>query len=138
MFTKALFLALLPSVAVAAPHQRHRVGVNQGQQQSGASCMQQQNAIHPAVGKAIYMLTNDVENAVVALPIGPNGMLSQGKIMKTGGAGSVAVDAAGKPATPDALVGQSALTVVGNVSSSASIYIKGKRIRLTRSRICSP
>jgi len=76
--------------------------------------MQQQSAGKPAVGKAIYMLTNDAENAVVALPIGADGMLSQGKVMKTGGAGSVAVDADGEPATPDALVGQSALTVVGN------------------------
>ncbi|KAG9193106.1 hypothetical protein G6011_03141 [Alternaria panax] len=40
-------------------------------------------------------------------------MLSKGKVMKTGGAGSVAVDAEGKPATPDALVGQSALTIAG-------------------------
>jgi len=78
------------------------------------SCMQQQSAGKPAVGKAIYMLSNDAENAVVALPIGADGMLSQGKVVKTGGAGSVAVDADGKPATPDALVGQSALTVVGN------------------------
>ncbi|KAH7226307.1 hypothetical protein IWW34DRAFT_601156 [Fusarium oxysporum f. sp. albedinis] len=32
----------------------------------------------------------------------------------TGGAGSVAVDADGKPATPDALISQSALTIAGN------------------------
>ncbi|KAI4650355.1 hypothetical protein J4E93_002711 [Alternaria ventricosa] len=114
MFTKSFLFALLPSMAVAAPHQRPRPGTHQGQQQGGMSCMQQQSAGNPAVGKAIYMLTNDAENAVVALPIGADGMLSQGKVMKTGGAGSVAVDAEGKPATPDALVGQSALTVVGN------------------------
>ncbi|KAI4713760.1 hypothetical protein J4E89_001207 [Alternaria sp. Ai002NY15] len=114
MFTKSFLFALLPSMAVAAPHQRPRPGAHQGQQQGGMSCMQQQSAGKPAVGKAIYMLTNDAENAVVALPIGADGMLSQGKVMKTGGAGSIAVDADGKPATPDALVGQSALTVVGN------------------------
>ncbi|CAG5161238.1 uncharacterized protein ALTATR162_LOCUS5988 [Alternaria atra] len=114
MFTTTILLALVPSIALAAPHQRHRAGADQGQQQGGMGCMQQQNPGNPAVGKAIYMLTNDVENAVVALPIGADGMLSEGKTTKTGGAGSVAVDAEGKPATPDALVGQSALTVVGN------------------------
>ncbi|CAI9628268.1 hypothetical protein GT037_002274 [Alternaria burnsii] len=114
MFAKTILLALLPSIAAAAPHQQHRAGTDQAQQHGGMSCMQQPNAGKPAVGKAIYMLTNDAENAVVALPIGADGMLSKGKVMKTGGAGSVAVDAEGKPATPDALVGQSALTIAGN------------------------
>ncbi|RYO68881.1 hypothetical protein AA0116_g1068 [Alternaria tenuissima] len=114
MFAKTILLALLPSVAVAAPHQQHRAGADQAQQHGGMSCMQQPNAGKPAVGRAIYMLTNDADNAVVALPIGADGMLSKGKVMKTGGAGSVAVDAEGKPATPDALVGQSALTIAGN------------------------
>jgi hypothetical protein len=121
MFTKTLLLALFPSIAVAAPHQRHYAGANQGQHQGGMSCMPQQNAGNPAVGKAIYILTNDAENAVVALPIGADGLLSKGKVMKTGGAGSVAVDAEGNPATPDALLSQSALTIAGNVSSFESI-----------------
>jgi len=99
--------------------------------------MQQQSAGKPAVGKAIYMLTNDAENAIVALPIGADGMLSQGKVMKTGGAGSIAVDADGKPATPDALVGQSALTVVGNVSLYISPENMDKNVALTGSRTCS-
>ncbi|KAH8640751.1 hypothetical protein IG631_03692 [Alternaria alternata] len=118
MFAKTILLALLPSIAAAAPHQQHRAGADQAQQHGGMSCMQQPNAGKPAVGRAIYMLTNDAENAVVALPIGADGMLSKGKVMKTGGAGSVAVDAEGKPATPDALVGQSALTIAGNVGFS--------------------
>jgi hypothetical protein len=121
MFTKTVLLALLPSIAVAAPHQRHYAGAGQGQYQGGMSCMPQRNAGNPVVGKAIYILTNDVENAVVALPIGADGLISKGKVMKTGGAGSVAVDAEGKPATPDALLSQSALTVAGNVSSFESI-----------------
>jgi hypothetical protein len=137
MFTTTLLLALLPSMAVAAPHQRQRAGANQGQQQGGMSCMQQQNAGTPAVGKAIYMLTNDAENAVVALPIGADGMLSKGKVMKTGGAGSVAVDAEGKPATPDALIGQSALTVVGNVSVLALVKDYKRSFGLTNFRTCS-
>ncbi|KAF5012738.1 hypothetical protein FDECE_1231 [Fusarium decemcellulare] len=66
------------------------------------------------MGKAIYLLTNDEANGVVALPIGKDGTLSKGRVTMTGGAGSVAVDADGKPATPDALISQSALTIAGN------------------------
>lgn len=73
---------------------------------------------HPGdgkVGKAIYFLTNEDTNAVVALPIGKDGKLSKGSVTETGGEGSVAVDAQGAPATPDALVGQSAITISGKV-----------------------
>ncbi|KAF4471268.1 hypothetical protein FALBO_1815 [Fusarium albosuccineum] len=66
------------------------------------------------MGKAIYLLTNDEANGVVALPIRKDGTLSKGRVTMTGGAGSVAVDADGKPATPDALISQSALTIAGN------------------------
>ncbi|KAF2825153.1 hypothetical protein CC86DRAFT_418901 [Ophiobolus disseminans] len=77
----------------------------------------QQNQDAVKVGKAIYFLTNEKENAVVALPIDKNGMLSNGTVTTTGGAGSIAINGAnGQPGVPDALVGQSALTVVGNVS----------------------
>lgn len=68
------------------------------------------------MGKAIYVLTNEGTNGVLAIPIGKDGTLSKGKVTMTGGAGSVAVDADGKPATPDALISQSALTIAGNVS----------------------
>ncbi|KAH6989735.1 hypothetical protein BKA56DRAFT_543566 [Ilyonectria sp. MPI-CAGE-AT-0026] len=67
-----------------------------------------------AVGKAIYFLTNDNANAVVAVPIGNDGTLSKGAATMTGGAGSVGVDAQGQPATPDALISQSSLTVAGH------------------------
>jgi hypothetical protein len=71
------------------------------------------------VGKAVYFITNGAENSVVALPIGRDGMLSKGTVTKTGGAGSVAIDGATKqPAMTDALLAQSSLTVVGNVSIS--------------------
>ncbi|MBE3040984.1 hypothetical protein IMZ48_00020 [Candidatus Bathyarchaeota archaeon] len=77
------------------------------------------NARSSAVtGKAIYFITNDEVNSVAALPIANDGTLSQGTVTKTGGAGSVAVDADGQPATPDALVGQSALTIAGNVRTN--------------------
>lgn len=68
------------------------------------------------MAKAVYILTNDETNGVLALPVGNDGTLSKGQVAKTGGAGSIAVDADGNPATPDALVAQSALTVAGNVS----------------------
>ncbi|KAG5656958.1 hypothetical protein KAF25_011127 [Fusarium avenaceum] len=66
-----------------------------------------------AMGKAIYLITNEEANGVLALPIGKDGTLSKGSITMTGGAGSVAVDADGNPATPDALVSQSSLTIAG-------------------------
>lgn len=90
-----LSLAVLATIGTAAPHSR-------------------QNGIK--VGKAIYFLTNDKENSVVALPIGQDGMISKGTVTKTGGAGSIAINGAtDQPGVPDALVGQSALTVAGNV-----------------------
>ncbi|EGR52866.1 uncharacterized protein TRIREDRAFT_54426 [Trichoderma reesei QM6a] len=68
-------------------------------------------------GKAIYTITNEKQNSVIALPIGSDGLLYQGTSTPTGGSGSNALTASGKttaPAAPDALVSQSALTVVGN------------------------
>ncbi|SPO07266.1 uncharacterized protein DNG_09960 [Cephalotrichum gorgonifer] len=67
-----------------------------------------------AVGRAIYFLTNDDVNGVAAIPIGSDGTLSQGTVTETGGAGSVALSADNQPATPDALVGPSALAISGN------------------------
>ena len=68
-----------------------------------------------AVGRAVYFLTNDDVNGVAAIPIGTDGKLTRGTVTETGGAGSVAVNADNQPATPDALVGQSALAISGNV-----------------------
>jgi hypothetical protein len=76
-----------------------------------------------ATGKAIYFITNNDVNAVVALPIANDGTLSQGTVTETGGAGSVAVNADGQPATPDALVSQSALTVVDKVGTIPSCFV---------------
>ncbi|KAF4457927.1 hypothetical protein F53441_280 [Fusarium austroafricanum] len=91
---------------------------------SALACLAQEASSHPAcspgmnsaaaMGKAIYILTNDQTNGVLALPIGNDGTLSKGKVTMTGGAGSIAVNAEGKPATPDALISQSALTIAGN------------------------
>ena len=86
-----LLFAAITSVAEAAPQGKGRQSCSNG----------------ATVGKAVYFITNEATNAVVALPIGRDGRISKGSKTKTGGAG--------KPATPDALIGQSALTVAGNV-----------------------
>ncbi|TLD19084.1 hypothetical protein PspLS_09972 [Pyricularia sp. CBS 133598] len=64
-------------------------------------------------GKAIYVLSNEKANAVVAMPIGKNGMLGKPVSTATGGEGATGVDDKGQPAVPDALFSQSALTVAG-------------------------
>ncbi|KAK4032135.1 hypothetical protein C8A01DRAFT_41419 [Parachaetomium inaequale] len=68
----------------------------------------------PAVGRAVYFITNDESNAVVALPIGHDGKLSPGSVTLTDGTGAVALNGNNQPATPDALVSQSALTISGD------------------------
>ncbi|KAM7192208.1 hypothetical protein V8F33_008482 [Rhypophila sp. PSN 637] len=68
----------------------------------------------PGAGKALYLITNDEANGVVSLRIAADGQLSPGSVTPTNGAGSVALNSDNQPATPDALVSQSALTVVGN------------------------
>jgi hypothetical protein len=101
--TVLLCLAVLGSLGTAAPHQ-------------------QNHAI--SVGKAIYFLTNDAQNAVVSLPIGHRGKLSKGTVTKTGGAGATAIQGATKqPSMPDALLSQSSLTVVENVSHGIDTVI---------------
>jgi hypothetical protein len=73
----------------------------------------------PEPPKAIYMLSNEQANAVIALPVAATGMLSSGTSTATGGAGSNAIDGStNKPAGPDALVSQSALTIAGDVRAS--------------------
>ncbi|KAI1370560.1 hypothetical protein F4677DRAFT_350502 [Hypoxylon crocopeplum] len=68
-----------------------------------------------ATGKAVYLLTNDAVNSVVALPIKDDGTLTAGTVTPSGGKGSNSIDGATmKPAGPDALVSQSALTIAGN------------------------
>ncbi|KAF2265049.1 hypothetical protein CC78DRAFT_553171 [Lojkania enalia] len=64
--------------------------------------------------KSVYLITNEEENAVAAISINRDGRLGQASVTQTGGCGSVAVDAEGQPAVPDALIGQSALTIAGN------------------------
>src|SRR5262245_52709237 len=72
-------------------------------------------------GKAIYLITNAKENAVVALKVGQDGLLSTGTRTATGGAGGNGVDDKGQAATPDALFSQSALTIAGSVCAHPSM-----------------
>ena len=81
-----------------------------------ASCAPVVCGVAAVTGKALYLVTNDDQNSVVALPIGAGGTLGKGTLTYTGGAGFVAVDAAGEPASPDALLSQSAFKVARNVS----------------------
>jgi hypothetical protein len=64
--------------------------------------------------KAIYFMTNDACNSIVALKVASDGTLSDGSITMTGGAGMNGIEN-GKPAAPDALFSQGAVKVAGNV-----------------------
>jgi hypothetical protein len=74
---------------------------------------------HP---KAVYFITNAVNNSIVALNVGADGKLSDGSITPTRGAGGVGVDSTGKPAIPDGLFSQSVLRISDNVPISLSSY----------------
>ncbi|KAF2970651.1 hypothetical protein GQX73_g2863 [Xylaria multiplex] len=69
-----------------------------------------------ANGKAIYMISNEQKNAVLALPIGKNGLFTPGtgRLTETGGAGMNGLDANNQPAVPDPLFSQSSVTIAGN------------------------
>ena len=71
-------------------------------------------------GKAVYLMTNDDENSVVALTVMPDGTLKKGSVTSTGGKGSISLDGmTGEPAATDGLVSQGSLTVAGQVSLSS-------------------
>ena len=77
-----------------------------------------------ASAKALYFITNDANNSVVAIPINKNGTLSDGSFTATGGAGSNEVDATGKPLAPDALSSQGSVRVAGKVSPIHTVPLK--------------
>jgi hypothetical protein len=86
-----------------------------------------QTLAHPtaraSTGKAVYVITNDEANAVLALPIS-NGLLAAGSVIQTGGAGASAVDSStNQSAGPDALFSQSSLAVAGIVSYPKHKYV---------------
>ena len=66
--------------------------------------------------RAIYFISNDASNNIVALSVQGDGTLAAGTLTPTGGAGGNEVDGMTKqPATPDALGSQGAIRVAGNV-----------------------
>ncbi|KAK0749203.1 hypothetical protein B0T18DRAFT_427362 [Schizothecium vesticola] len=67
--------------------------------------------------RAIYFLTNNEDNAVIAAELGPDGLLTgRASSSLTGGLGGSGIDAATNlPAAPDSLFSQSAITVLGNL-----------------------
>ena len=67
--------------------------------------------------KALYFLTNNAENAVVAVELDGNGLVTgRSSVTATLGEGANGIDGAtGQPAIPDALFSQSALTSVDGV-----------------------
>lgn len=70
-----------------------------------------------ATGKAVYVLTNDDANSVVALPIQADGTLGAGTVTPSGGKGLSSLSGmTNQSAGPDSLASQSALTVAGGVS----------------------
>lgn len=70
-----------------------------------------------STGEAIYFITNNAENAVVAVSIGDNGTLSGGTVTLTSGKGSNSIDGTThQPAGPDALVSQGAVDVAEKVT----------------------
>jgi hypothetical protein len=86
-----------------------------------------------ASSNAIYFLTNDESNAVVAVPIGNDGRLSGGSVTATGGAGSNSIDGAtNDPAVPDPLIGQAALAVAGQVSILQACMGQPSNVRAAR------
>jgi hypothetical protein len=100
-----VFLAALATLGATMPHQ------------ADVSVRRSLTCSSVPVGKAVYILTNEAKNAVVALSIGHDGTLSIGTVTSTAGAGGIAIDGmTNKPGVPDALLSQSSLTVVGNVS----------------------
>ncbi|KAI0836965.1 hypothetical protein F5Y06DRAFT_272716 [Hypoxylon sp. FL0890] len=85
----------------------HAIKRHNASQQSTNACK--------ATGKAVYLITNDAENAIVALPIQADGTVAKGTVTPVGGKGSNAIDSAtNQSAGPDALLSQSALTIAGN------------------------
>ncbi|KAL2812925.1 hypothetical protein BDW59DRAFT_178358 [Aspergillus cavernicola] len=66
-----------------------------------------------STGKAVYVLTNNANNAVIGLPIYKNGLLGEGQVTTTGGTGQNGLNSTQDPAGPDSLFSQGAVAVAG-------------------------
>jgi hypothetical protein len=66
--------------------------------------------------KAVYIMTNTAENAVIGLPVNSDGCLGEGHVTLTGGHGGNALTGSPQqPSGPDALFSQAPITVAGEV-----------------------
>ena len=73
--------------------------------------------------KAVYFITNDKVNAVVALRVNGDGTLSDGTIAATGGTGESAIKkSTNMTAGPDALFSQGAVALSGTVRNCFSCH----------------
>ncbi|KAK2767807.1 hypothetical protein FQN54_003966 [Arachnomyces sp. PD_36] len=80
-----------------------------------AQCSNQTAKGTARTARAVYFLTNDCSNSVVALKVNNDGTLSDGSITPTDGAGGNGFDVAkNQSSAPDALFSQGALKVAGN------------------------
>lgn len=76
-----------------------------------------------ANAKAVYLLSNEVENSVVALKVNRDGTLSPGTVHLTGGKGAAGIDdAKNATADRDVLFSQSSLRADGNVCFSILFF----------------
>jgi hypothetical protein len=117
---------LLASIALFSSTFAVPTGVSIRHHRKGATAAQNATATCPGMAagtgaaaanaKAIYFITNDACNSVVALKVAADGTLSDGSITGTGGAGMNGIlSATGGPAAPDALFSQGAIKTAGNV-----------------------
>jgi hypothetical protein len=107
------FLATFSLLCAAAPatHQKAHHGQKHGMSKALNKTISSMNV---TTAKAVYFLSNDAQNSVVALKIMPDGTLAEGSITPTGGKGGNGIDASkNASAAPDALFSQGALTVGG-------------------------
>jgi hypothetical protein len=88
---------------------------------TGAANTTNTTAAGTTEAKAIYFMTNQANNSIIAIPVGSDGTLSGGTLIGTGGAGSNLIDTATNgPAAPDALASQGSVKVAGNASPPRS------------------
>ena len=128
LYTALALVACVNSRPIETCH--HESGAGSGARCSGkanqsTSCSSTGAANTTAAGtadaKAIYFMTNQATNSIVAIPVGSDGILSGGTSIGTGGAGSNLIDTmTNGPAAPDALASQGSVKVSGNASPARS------------------
>ncbi|KAI1132284.1 hypothetical protein F5Y10DRAFT_231398 [Nemania abortiva] len=100
----------------------------------------------PETGTAVYFISNDSPNTIIALPIGEDGTLSKGTITPAGGNGSVSFHGqVGVAAKPDGLVSQSSITIAGqhlfavnSGSNTVSMFAISQKDPLSLKAVGSP